>query len=583
MRMRFCVWCSGLGLLLAFGLAGCGSSPTTSGGDAIGDVAKSDVKKPDAGADAADATSDDAATDDAATDGDAITPDDVADGGSDTVEDVALSDGVFIWDGGPVPDTDATDAEVSCGPDPKITEFHVVATDPPDGTAGVANPFSFTVTFNAKVKAVVLGPNTVQVAVNGQIIDGSWSASCNTFTFTASAAVLQASRVDVTLSPLVQAEVGYNLPNQQSFHFYVAGFDGMAPYEKLARRYAPTIRQAVAGGNDLYDQLRSFDYDGDWQAGNNMLNISKFPALGEVGWSVLETQSHFFITYIYFWPHRTAVLAGVAFDNDASGATVAVARYPSERPVAVTTWFKQKSVEEQWTWVTSESGIPATGYVRTVLPEATLFPPASDTWGCEGITGCKPKRFQAFLTSGNHQSCLWLDAGDSLECTNDAPTQAAMKWIDYAPGATPTTPATAAAPGATATYDLSSTFDTWWPRRQDVGASGMWYDATYSYVPPDTRPSGIPMVLGGKFYNMDTDASRPPWAWSWKGSNFYQLPTGTIFLDPAFANAKRFEDTKNPLGVFDPVQKTGWSLDYCFNPYLYLDLRATPNCMNSLP
>ncbi len=569
---------SALGVaLLGAWMAGCGDSPlaTGSGGDAAGDVGKLDAKNPDGAADdIADATDSDA------TDGDLAPGDDLA----DTGQDVVLSDGVFILDTGPLADTGGATDDATCGgSDAKITDFHVVSTNPPDGTAGVGIPFTFTVTFNTLVKEVVIGPNTVQVVVNGAVVDGTFSVSCNSFSFTSTAPILPASRVDVTLSPLVQAEVGFSLPNQQSFHFYVKGFDGMAPYEKLARRYAPTLRQAVDNGNDKYDQLRSFDFDGNWQAGDNGVNLNKVAALGNVGWSVLETQSHFFITYVYFWPHRTVVLAGTAFDNDASGATIAVARWPTEHPVAVTTWFKQKSMEEMWTWVTSESGIPKTGYVRSVLPEATLFPVAKDTWGCENITGCKTKRFQAFLTSGNHQSCAWLDAGDNLNCTNNASTQTTLKWIDYAPGPTPTEPATAAAPGPTATYGLVSTYDTWWPRRQDVGADGMWMDASYSYVPPTGRPAGVKMVSGGKFYNKDTDASRPPWAWSWKGADYYQLPTGTVFLDPGFANAMRFDDTKQPLGDFNATQKTGWSQDYCFNPYLYIDFRTTANCTGSLP
>ncbi len=567
------------GALLALNLAGCGDPPIAVGTDAVGDGVHTDVTKPDG---AVDSAGTDATDDTALDDSDATT-----DGGSDatvtdTGGDVVLTDGVFIYDGGPIADTGAGTDDVGCSGG-KVTDFHIVSTDPPNGGDNVANPFKFTVTFNTQVKAVVIGPNTVQVVVNGAIIDGTFSVACNSFSFTSAGPVLQASRVDVTLSPLVQAEIGYNLPNQQSFHFYVRGFDGMAPYEKLARRYAPTLRQAVVSGNDKYDQLRSFDYDGNWKAGDNGVNFSKFPALGEVGWSVIETQSHFFITYIYFWPHRTAVLAGVAFDNDASGATVAVARWPTEHPVAVTTWFKQKSSEEMWTWVTNESGIPKTGYVRAALPEATLFPTATDGWGCEGISGCTPKRFGGFLTSGNHQSCLWLDAGDSLNCTNTPATQVNLAWIDYAPGATPTEPATAATPGPTATYGLTSTFDTWWPRRQDAGSDGMWVDTTYTYEPPTGRPAGVKMVIGGKFYNQDTDASRPPWAWSWKGSDFYQLPTGTPFLDPAFANAKRFEDTKAPLGDFNATTKQGWSQDYCFNPYLYIDFRTMPNCVGSLP
>lgn len=550
--------------------AACGDPPLSAGSSDVAS-ADADAKISDAvdGAQAADADGENA---DVAADAesDAVVAD--AADGTDAAEDGADSDA-------------AVGAEIVDSGGDSSTDFYVVSTSPADGTAGVANPFSFTVTCNDKVKAVVIGPNTVTVSVAGSIIDGKWSVSGNSFTFTASSAVLAATRVDVTLSPLVQSEIGYSLQNQTSFHFYVRGYDGMAPYEKLAQRYAPTIRQAVADGNDKYDQLRRFDYDENWQAGDNGLNFSKFPALAQIGWSVIETPSHFFVTYVYFWPHRTAVNNQAAFDNDAAGATVAIGRWPTEHPVALTTWWKQKSVEEMWTWVTTESGLPKTGYVRGVYAEATLFPQAkaNDTWGCEGITGCQPRRFQAFLTSGNHQSCLWLDAGDVLNCTNNLSTQAALTWIDYAPGATPTEPAAAANPGPVATYGLYSTYDTWWPRREDTGATGLFADKSFLYVPPDKRPAGVKVNMGSKFYNKDNDFSRPPWGWHWKGADYYDMPAGTPFLDPAWANSKRFLSTSSPIPDFDASKKTGWSQEYCFNPYLYIDQRSTANCTGSLP
>ena len=574
-------------------LEACGDAPIPR--DAVPDVAASDAKTANptdaAPTDAAvpDSAAPDMAAADVEADPDAPGPDDATGSGdtavpADAESDVATVDGIYVLDAGSGADVPAADGACNGWPtDPKVADFHVVATVPADGAADVGVPFTFTITFNAPVKAVVVGPDTVQVTVNGALVDGTFSVCGDALSFTSTAAVLPASRVDVTLSPLLQAEIGFGLQNQQGYHFYVKGYDGMTPYAQLARRYAPTLRQAVASGNDKYDQLRSLDYDGNWHAGDNGVNLSQSPALARVGWSVLETQSHFFVTYVYYWPHRTQVNAGLSFDNDASGATVAIARWPSEHPVAVTTWFKQKTFEEMWTWVTSESGLPKTGYVRGVLPEAKLFPPAKDSYGCGVTAGCVPKRFAGLLTSGNHQSCLWQDAGDGLNCTNNASTQANLLWIDYVPGVTPTEPGAAASPGPVVGYGLFSLYDAWWPRRQDVGETGLWTDASFGYVPPAGRPAGVKMAIGGKFYNKDADSSRPPWAWAWKGADFYDLPVGTVFLDPAWANAKRFEDVKKPLGTFDAAQKTGWSLDYCFNPYLYIDQRATANCLNSLP
>lgn len=543
---------------------------------------------------------------------DGITALDMAADGTTGTEDVTLSDGDgadatpddgtegdAAPDDGQVGDDGTADSGVGAdgvagdtlpgdtAPDVKVTDFHVVSTDPADGAMGVGNPIQFTVTFNDKVKEVVIGPNTVQVVVNGAVVDGSWSVSGNSFTFASAAPVLAASRVDVTMAPIVQSEIGYTLSNQTSFKFYVQGLDAMAPYAKLARRYAPTLRQAVASGNDKYDRLGAADFDGNQKLGDNGSNVGKFPALGQVGWSVVESQSHWFITYTYFWPHRTQANAAVAFDNDSAGSTVVVAKYPAEHPVALTTWFKQKSAESMWMWVTAESGLPKTSYVRGVYSESQLFPDTADGWGCEGIVGCKTKRFPGFLTASIHQSCLWLDAGDSasLGCVNNPSTQAQLKWVDYAPGVTPTEPAIAASPGPKATYALYATFDQWWPHRQDVGAAGWFVDTAFAYEPPQGRPAGVVVALGSKFYNVDNDFSRPPWAWRWTkdAAGWYDMPAGTPFLDPAYALAKRLLDVKNPMPGFDATKKTGWSQDYCLEPFLYIDARTSAPCLGSTP
>ena len=182
---------------------------------------------------------------------------------------------------------------------------------------------------------------------------------------------------------------------------------------------------------------------------------------------------------------------------------------------------------------------------------------------------------------------MWLDAGDTtnLSCVNTLSSQAQLKWVDYAPGVTPTEPAFAANPGPKATYALYSTHDLWWPHRQDVGPLGWFIDASFAYVPPLGRPKGETVPMGAKFYNKDTDYSRPPWAWRWTKdpAGWYDMPAGTPFLDPAYAHSRRLLDMKNPVPDFDPKKKTGWSQDYCFHPYFGIDLRTSAACVGTTP
>lgn len=70
---------------------------------------------------------------------------------------------------------------------------------------------------------------------------------------------------------------------------------------EVARRYAPVYYQRLAGGDfsPRFDYITNFDFDGDWAGNNNWEHAadSRFPMRGYVYYAVVETETHYFVTY----------------------------------------------------------------------------------------------------------------------------------------------------------------------------------------------------------------------------------------------------------------------------------------------
>jgi hypothetical protein len=103
------------------------------------------------------------------------------------------------------------------------------------------------------------------------------------------------------------------------------------PGPPLARRWAPIHHQDVdargrhaAGGRA--DAITRVDFDGDWDARNNWEHAPDFPAAAHAYYSVVETSTHWFLTYLFFhardWTNRPFFDA--EHENDAEGLLLAV-------------------------------------------------------------------------------------------------------------------------------------------------------------------------------------------------------------------------------------------------------------------
>ena len=121
-----------------------------------------------------------------------------------------------------------------------------------------------------------------------------------------------------------------------------------------------------------------------------------------------------------------------------------------------------------------------------------------------------------------------------------------------------------------------------WARRGSIGEGGLWqdsyefdYDAITDQTSSRKRPGDYLTDLPSFFDPVDEDhiPGRPPWSWKWSpGAAFTDLPRGTLYLDPAFFFRKR-----HGMEQFEwnPEDKTGWSVEYCYHGALAIDERES--------
>ncbi len=102
----------------------------------------------------------------------------------------------------------------------------------------------------------------------------------------------------------------------------------------LALRYGPIHHQDVhtRGQNSLggaADYITAVDFDGDEDASNNWDNAGdpRFPLSAHAYFSVVETASHWFVTYQFFHPRDwSSTFFETEHENDSEGVMLAVAR-----------------------------------------------------------------------------------------------------------------------------------------------------------------------------------------------------------------------------------------------------------------
>ena len=466
-----------------------------------------------------------------------------------------------------------------------ITPPEVTATSPQNEQDGVAIPFVITVTFSEAVKQGSYGsPSFIVMDANGTQVTGTFSFNNDStqVTFTPTATLEPSTGYEVSLTTLIRDLAGNALADGYTFSFYTQGPSGMDNYKVLAEQFAPHIHQELSA-NPQFDVPTATNLDGDWNSANNVAFVQSTanqltPA---IHWAVTETQSHYFIHYIYYWSLGDAENSSSQdIPNDTAGAMVVV-RKGNFQPELVITFFSISSTKAEF---------------FAFGPETSEYSDLQGTYeDNEWLVGTTYRPFQAFIPAGNHDSCLWDHDGVGQFCQLNASLRENISILKMVPAATGggvgvilKQGANWSIPTSDIGYDMVSILDSWWPRRMVQPNSLLWNSDFQYSNPPAGRP-GAGATLPSQFYkslDQSSYAGRPAWAWKWSSGmglgEQQDIPRGISFLDPAWFVAWRHLFGGNISTVEDTWDKTtgeGYSLDYCFNPFVQIDNRSTPDCM----
>ena len=280
------------------------------------------------------------------------------------------------------------------------------------------------------------------------------------------------------------------------------------PYQ-LAFHWAPVIHQGAASEQDF---LTRVDYDGDWIGNNNWDNFPGGDLAAYVYYSVIETETHFFIFYSLFHPrdYEPFCLPLLCHENDMESIQLVVLKDGTEfgRLQALET------LAHSHLYLYAASPEVRDGYLEVqgpVIWEEGRPAIYVETYG-HGIYG--------------------------------APVELKVGEVVYRPGEVAEVPESIDAPGVG--YRLLPIYEVLWSRRDQVG-DGKLYDRPFDY-----RGRALPGAFDGDDYGHDR--ANPPWGYDQGIGD--ELSRGDWFLDPARALA------------YHAAFPEPFSRVYLFNPYL---------------
>lgn len=291
-----------------------------------------------------------------------------------------------------------------------------------------------------------------------------------------------------------------------------------AGYADLARHHAPVIYQGAATDQDY---ITAADMDGDWIGNNNWENQPAGDLSAHVYYSVIETESHWFLFYSLYHPRdytdEPCDQSDGCHENDMESLQVVVAKDGTAygRPLALLTLAHS---------------------------HIYLYP-----IGDSVKKGALRAQRQAQLEDGHPQ--VWVETfGHGIY--GKAEILSPGK-VTYRAGDQAELPDTIKDDDVR--YELVSIYDTLWQHRTEIG-TGQLFDQPFDY-----RGRTLPASFDGADWG--EDKANPPWAYNQDIGE--TLLRGDFFLDPAKA-----------LAYFATVEGE-LSHTYVFNPFL-ADLKLDP-------
>jgi hypothetical protein len=263
-----------------------------------------------------------------------------------------------------------------------------------------------------------------------------------------------------------------------------------ASREELARYYSPIIYQGAASDQDY---ITAVDLDGDWIGNNNWENQPTGDLSAHVYYSVIETESHWYLFYALYHPRdytdEPCEESDGCHENDMESLQVVVAKDGTShgRLQAWLTLAHSHIYLYPFDDAVTRGALRRDGTGRLVEGHPAVW---VETYG-HGIYGKSYILVPGMVT---------YRAGDQAE------TPESIKDDDVR-------------------YELVSIYDTLWQHRSEIG-SGQLFDNPFEY-----HGQILPASFDGEDWGQDK--ANPPWAYNQDIGD--TLLRGDFFLDPAKA------------------------------------------------
>jgi hypothetical protein len=319
------------------------------------------------------------------------------------------------------------------------------------------------------------------------------------------------------------------------------------PLTPVVERYAPFVYAATEKCGGRQDIISNSDFDGDLVGNNNWENFEQFELKPTVYYAILETETHYFISYHLFhprdWNHFTVWLNDT-HENDGENFQVVV-RKSDGRVVLLWTQAHYRSRVYSQSGSGIESGaVRLSGEFQTV--DSVGMPSENGTHAC------------VFVESQGHGNYGTLDSDSDARLNADGSYSFKGKsGLLFRPARDGEG---VREPGATSSgesaYQLDSTVQKLWPLLRDgkLTGDGKLLDGSYRYQDELVDIKEVPRFYDGNRFSgpFGSDRGISPFALDF---SFKRGTLGALFFNPAKRYAER-------LKISDP-----WSRHYINYPF----------------
>lgn len=437
----------------------------------------------------------------------------------------------------------------------------VVSIEPADGATDVPANVAVKVTFSEPMDLVTVNfQSLVLKNPAGQDVPATvtYDQATMTATLTPTAPLLEATGYRVAPLALLRDEAGNSLRVEPAPDAtFLTAFGEPADHTALALEFAPVLFQSIenpTGGLLNTDLPTRVNFDNNWRARDNKskARLASTTLKASMYYSVVESKTHYFITYALYYPMRRDKNLDLVHEHDFTGIVMVVDK--ATRSLKLVEGLKvDDGTDTIIAYKPSTSDVDGTGQPQ--------FLETFDV--AELVDG----RYPLMVTSGSHEACNWVKSGPTVPavCRHEARefSEGPTDGVIMRPGAAQTfAMAVDNAQGIKEMqYELVPLAELW-ARRSFVGTELLWEKISV-YTPIEGRPATYtetePVIWPNRLVSDDElSFGKPPFAWLKLASDTNQ---GQWLFDPAFLLQVRYN--------FGPI-----SAEYCVNPFLAINLRG---------